>query len=129
MLTETNPTEMSTTAEQTEATKPAAKKAAKLTMAEIVAGLKESQRARLDKAVENIKRSDAEAAKSGALAYDAFAKKVAACVEMVELLGGNFRAYAREKLGYQKSQGHRLVQAGRFLQRASPRGEWRLDKS
>lgn len=39
--------------------------------------------------------------------------------------GGNFRAYAREKLGYQKSQGHRLVQAGLFLQRASPRGDAR----
>ena len=116
---------MSTITEQTAATKLASKKTAKLTVEEIRAGLKASQRDRLDKAVENIKRSDAEAAKSGALAYDAFAKKVAACAEMSELLGDNFRAYALEKLGYRKSHGHRLVQAGLFLKRASPRGDAR----
>ena len=116
---------MSKTAEITEATKPAAKKAAQPTMVEILAGLEEGQRARLDKAVEQIKKSDEEAAMSGALAYDAFAKKVEACAEMSELLGGNFRAYALEKLGYRKSHGHRLVQAGLFLKRASPRGDAR----
>ena len=93
---------MSTIAEQTDATKPGARKAAKLTVAEILAGLKESQRAKLDKAVDRIRESDEGATISGALAYVAFATKVEACVEMSELLGGNFRAYAREKLGYQK---------------------------
>ncbi len=116
---------MGMTAEPTDLTKPAAKKPAKVTMVEILAGLEEGQRARLDKAVEQIKKSDEEAAKSGALAYDAFAKKVEACAEMSELLGGNFRAYALEKLGYRKSHGHRLVQAGLFLKRASPRGDAR----
>lgn len=113
------------TAEPTDLTKPAAKKPAKVTMVEILAGLKANQRARLDKAVEQIKQSDEEATKSGALAYDAFAKKVEACAEMSELLGENFRAYALEKLGYRKSHGHRLVQAGLFLKRASPRGDAR----
>lgn len=116
---------MSTTSEPTDLTKPAAKKAAKLTVVEILAGLKAGERARLEKAVEQIKQSDEEATKSGALAYDAFAKKVEACAEMSALLGGHFRAYALEKLGYRKSHGHRLVQAGLFLKRASPRGDAR----
>lgn len=116
---------MSATTEPIVESKSADKKPAPLTVKEILAGLKESDKTALDKAVEQIKKSDEDAAKSGVLAYDAFAKKVEACVAMKGLLGDNYRTYAREKLGYQKTHAHRLLQSGQLLKRLSPQGDAR----
>ena len=94
--------------------------APKKTLAEVLAGLGEGKRKKLNASVTLVKELDDSSVKH-------FYTKVGACAKMRKILGTAYTAYVREQLGYEHAHAHRLAVVGDLIGRWSPRGDgWKV---